>query len=191
MRATRLVAGLFAGGATVWSWWVVTTDRDPLEDLGRMLRTSHGHRVDAALTVATDVGSVYGLVGMAGAAAVGIAPRAGLDVLAAGAVGWVIGQGSKPLVDRQRPWQTGIADLLVHPPAGSSWPSGHTAVAAAVATVLSSRGPRVTTTAWVLATLIAGTRVHVGAHHPSDVVAGTGVGVLSGLAWQAVADHLP
>lgn len=180
--ARRTAAALAAAAAVGWSWWVVATDRDPLEELGRGLRRSHGRNADILLATATDVGSVYGLAGMATAVGVGMGRRAAVDVVGAGALGWFFGQAAKPLVDRPRPWQTGIADLLVHPPMGSSWPSGHTAVSTAVATALTTRGRRVATVAWLLAGMVGGTRVHVGAHHPTDVVAGAGVGVLSGLA---------
>lgn len=186
MRLGRLLAGVAAAGVVAWSWRAARRGDHPLDDLGEAMRSSHGPRVDRALAVATDVGSVFGLAGTSGSLALGVGLPVALEAAGAGGVGWVLGQGAKPLMERPRPWQTGLAQLLVHPPSGSSWPSGHMAVASAVATVASSRGPRTSAAAWLLAATVGGTRVHVGAHHPTDVVAGTGIGVLSGLAWQAV-----
>jgi membrane-associated phospholipid phosphatase len=185
-RTATAVAGAAAAAAVGWSWWAVASDRDPLEELGRGLRRSHGRNADILLATATDVGSVYGLAGTVVVVGVGMGRRAAVEVAGAGALGWFFGQAAKPLVDRPRPWQTGIADLLVHPPMGSSWPSGHTAVSTAVATALTTRGRRVATVAWLLAGMVGGTRVHVGAHHPTDVVAGAGVGILSGLAFRGL-----
>lgn len=72
-------------------------------------------------------------------------------------------------------------------PITSSFPSGHAATAFMCASVLSkgNRGGR----AWfVLAGLVASSRVYVRMHHASDVVAGAGLGLALGAIARRVLD---
>ena len=75
----------------------------------------------------------------------------------------------KPLFGRPRP--------LGH--AGLSLPSVHAANAFAIATLLSHFVRRLPFSifAFVVAALVAYSRVHIGVHYPTDVVAGTAVGI--------------
>ncbi len=81
----------------------------------------------------------------------------------------------KLLVDRQRP----IDHPLVPEPTTSSFPSGHAATsfacAATLATYVSRRAAIVL---YVLAALIAYSRVYVGVHYGLDVLAGAALGLL-------------
>lgn len=186
----RAVTAAAAMGAVVGSWQLARAGHggNPLDALADVVRTPRGSNVDWVVAATTDIGSVFGLAGMTVVVTTGMSRRTGVEVLGAGAVGWVVGQAAKPLMQRQRPYETGLAALLVHPPAGSSWPSGHTAVAAATATVLAPRGPATAAAVAALAGWVGLTRIYVGAHHPSDILGGIGLGVLSGLAWQAILD---
>jgi len=65
-----------------------------------------------------------------------------------------------------------------------SFPSGHATFAWALAIVLSAKEPRATYFFYLLATLISLTRVYLGVHYPSDVVAGMAIGVFIG--WSAI-----
>ena len=135
---------------------------------------------DATIRVATDLGSLYGVGMVAGALAVAGRPRLALRVGAAGAMAWTLAQAAKPLLPRARPYQADGAERLVVEPAGSSWPSGHAAVAAAMAaTVTEGCGPLVRASADAVAVAVGASRIYVGVHHASDVLAGFGVGVLS------------
>ncbi len=110
-----------------------------------------------------------------------------LAILAQGTCVWAI----KLVVGRVRPW---IAMGLPAPPGAphdGSFPSGHAAgsfcVAAFLVVVLPAtslasarRGRLVAALAVALATLIAVSRVYLGAHFPSDVVAGAMLGTLIG-----------
>lgn len=64
-------------------------------------------------------------------------------------------------------------------PSDSSFPSGHAASAGTMAVLLSARG--MAPLWWTLAGTIAASRVHVGVHHLTDVVAGLGIGTAIGL----------
>lgn len=163
--------------------------------LGAALSRSRGRRVDRLAGAVTDAGSLYGLAGTAAVLAVARRPRPAMRVAVAGAAAWVVAQGAKELVRRQRPYELGIAERLVHPPAGSSWPSGHSAVAAAIATAASAELLPLGQAAMVaMASTVAATRVQLGVHHPSDVVAGVAFGALTAdlavAAVEFVADHL-
>ena len=84
----------------------------------------------------------------------------------------------KPWVGRDRP---PLADpepeTLVRLPSTYSFPSGHSTVAFACATVLALAVPRLAVPLYLLATVIAFSRVYVGVHYPLDVVAGAALGV--------------
>lgn len=186
--------GVVAAGAVAASWEMVRRGADTgrglawMDDvLGPRWRRPRGTAVDRMVAATTDIGSVYGFVGTSGVLAVTGRRRAAADVLGAGVVAWVLAQGAKPLLDRDRPYEGGLGELLVHPPMGSSWPSGHTAVAAAVATVVADSG-RVGACSGVASALWVGwSRIYVGAHHPSDIVAGMGLGVVSTVTWRRLA----
>lgn len=135
---------------------------------------------DVALGVATDLGSSFGLAGVATSLAVTGHRRLARDVAVAGGAAWVLAQAVKPALGRTRPYERGTAPRLVPPPAGSSWPSGHAAVAAAMASVVGRHaGPGPGALAAGAAGAVGASRVAVGVHHASDVVAGVGVGVLA------------
>ena len=70
-----------------------------------------------------------------------------------------------------------------------SFPSGHATVAFACATVLALAVPRLRVPFFVLAALIAFSRVYVGVHYPFDVLAGAvlGVGLATALRMLAAA----
>jgi membrane-associated phospholipid phosphatase len=135
---------------------------------------------DAVVRVGTDLGSLYGVGMVAGALAVVGRPRLALRVGLAGATAWTLAQATKPLLPRERPYQADGAERLVVEPAGTSWPSGHSAVAVAMASTLSEgRGPVAGGLLGALAVAVGASRVYVGVHHASDVVAGMGIGALS------------
>lgn len=187
---------VLAAAALLGSWAAVKSGASDAFDLraGSSPRRG-GTGVDRALAHATDLGSVYGLTGTAAALAVSGRTRMATDMLAAGGLAWVLGQSAKPLLDRPRPFESGTPRLVARP-AGTSWPSGHSAVAAAMGTVVAANAPgstrpAVTRGAGVaLAAFVGGSRLHVGVHHPTDVVAGWGLGVLCARAWQRAAQLL-
>ena len=154
--------------------------------------TSARHRPgDHVLAVVTDLGSSYGLVGTTTVLALMGRRTAAVEVGAAGALAWVLAQAAKPALGRGRPYELGSSARLVSPPAGSSWPSGHAAVGAAMAAALMTVGDRrLALLAAAGAVGIGATRISVGVHHLSDVVAGWGVGVLAAAGSGAISLRL-
>lgn len=115
--------------------------------------------------------------------------RTGLLALAALALGGLLTNVTlKQLVGRIRPWHTVDGLLfLVEELDPHSFPSGHTCAAFAAAGVwfrgLPWRWMRVTGLA--MAVLMGLSRLYVGVHFPSDVLAGALVGLLAAwLAWK-------
>lgn len=88
----------------------------------------------------------------------------------------------KPLIDRPRPFAVvdGLQVIDAKPPT-SSFPSGHAAMAVAGAVAGARMMPVAAWVLWPLALLVAISRVYVGVHWPTDVVAGAVLGFLC--AW--------
>jgi undecaprenyl-diphosphatase len=83
----------------------------------------------------------------------------------------------KAIVTRPRPYLTvPEADPLFGGTLGSSFPSGHAATAFAGAVILTMLVRRAVPLLFVLAALVAFSRVYVGVHYPLDVVGGAAVG---------------
>lgn len=111
--------------------------------------------------------------------------RCGVLMLLAMLAGLLIGEaGIKNMVCRPRPFQDypGFAALLIPPPSGFSFPSGHTCSSFAAATVVFCRDKRWGAGALGLAMLIGFSRIFLFVHYPTDVLAGAALGVLCGLA---------
>jgi undecaprenyl-diphosphatase len=95
----------------------------------------------------------------------------------------LIALGLKAATDRARPLETiPQADPLLGATVGQSMPSGHAATSFAGAVILSYLRPRSAPYLFLLAAAIAFSRVYVGVHYPSDVVAGAVLGAVVGLA---------
>jgi membrane-associated phospholipid phosphatase len=88
-----------------------------------------------------------------------------------------IAEGLKRVFDRPRP---SLVDPAVHPlvavPHSYAMPSGHAATAFGAATAVGLVHPRLRAPLLVLAGLIAVSRVWLGVHYLSDVVAGAAIG---------------
>jgi membrane-associated phospholipid phosphatase len=111
---------------------------------------------------------------------------AGRGLIALAIAAAVANGPAKLLVRRRRPssrWQP----TLIRTPRSTSFPSGHSAAAVAFATGASAELPMLTPVLVPLAGVVAYSRVHAGVHYPSDVAAGVGIGLASGL----LAAHSP
>lgn len=185
-RPRRLGTALVA---VVGSYLVARSERGQALEarVGTVLLRPRGARVDQVVAAGTDLGSVYGAAGVATALVVAGRGRLARDVGGAALTAWTAAQATKPLLGRPRPYELDRAARLVAVPAGSSWPSGHAALAAAMAGAVAPALPRrarvgVATTVG----LVGLSRAYVGVHHPTDIAGGIGLGVLSAAAWRAV-----
>ncbi|HEX6970593.1 MAG TPA: phosphatase PAP2 family protein [Limnochordia bacterium] len=91
----------------------------------------------------------------------------------------------KVLAGRERPWVPGSSGQFTGWNLSSdhhSFPSGHAATSFALATVLSDRYPEWRVALWTAAALVAFSRVALGHHWPSDVLAGAALGMVVGQA---------
>jgi undecaprenyl-diphosphatase len=121
----------------------------------------------------------------------------GAVMLVAMASAYLIGEELvKPLVARPRPFDIDTAyRLLIQAPSGYSMPSGHTSASFAAATVLlfAPLKRRWKAGAFVLAALIAFSRLYLFVHNPSDVLAGAVLGGICALCavgvMRAVSKH--
>ena len=147
--------------------------------------------VDRALNLLTNLGATWFVIVLAVVITlleVRRAPSRGTPVFLAAVIGGevILVNTIKEILDRVRPTFNPIAETL-----GPSFPSGHTAAAAAgyaaLALVLARRRPAkvrslLAGAAVAIAVLVAGTRVLLGVHWLSDVMSG----LAFGWAWFAV-----
>ena len=110
--------------------------------------------------------------------------RQGVILLAGLAVGVLVGNVClKNLIARPRPcWLDDSVKLLISMPTDYSFPSGHTLSSVIGATVLTKTDRRFGWAAIPLAVIIAFSRLYLYVHYPSDILAGTVLGVVIGLA---------
>ena len=100
------------------------------------------------------------------------------SVALASAAANLIGKG---LNSRRRPQaEIPLVRRLRHPPTSASFPSGHSASAAAFATAVSLEAPVLAPPVIVLAGAVGLSRVVTGVHYPSDVLAGFAIGAGAG-----------
>ncbi|MGI8575350.1 MAG: phosphatase PAP2 family protein [Egibacteraceae bacterium] len=148
---------------------------------GDALRLAGSPVLDRAVVATTDLGSVYAVAGIAATLLASRQPGAAADVAGTGLAAWFLAQGGKTRVRRERPYEAHGVRRLIHPPTGSSYPSGHAAVAAATMTVLADRvRPSRKMAFKLLGGYVAASRVYVGVHYPSDVLGGAGLGIVLG-----------
>jgi undecaprenyl-diphosphatase len=134
------------------------------------------------LTLVMQCGTL-GAVGVATAAAlVTRKTRLARDLLIGGAGAWLAAKVVKSVVGRERP--IAILDSVFRhatTDTGLGYPSGHSAVAAALATIAAPYvGRRTARTFWAGAVVVGVARVFVGAHLPLDVIGGWALGWLIG-----------
>lgn len=183
VRQAAFGAGLLAG-----AWYALSKPVVQRADVraGDAVRRFGTPPMDRAVSVTTDLGSVYAVCGIAATLAATGRRRTAADVLGLGGVAWVIAQGSKTRVKRQRPYEADGVRRLIRPPTGSSFPSGHATVGVAVMAFLAerARGPVSRAALGVLAGYVPLSRVYVGVHYPTDVIGGAGLGLLLASLWR-------
>lgn len=89
----------------------------------------------------------------------------------------------KNIVARPRPcWINESVNMLISIPLDSSFPSGHTMSAFAAAAVIMYTNRKWGIAAYILAALIAFSRLYLYVHFPTDIIAGAVIGSAIGLA---------
>ncbi|MDQ4064190.1 MAG: phosphatase PAP2 family protein [Actinomycetota bacterium] len=136
-----------------------------------------------AFTLAGKAGALWGAIAFFAFLANGLHLRDLLVPWVAVALSWTMAEGAKSLFDRARPYvsDTGIAPLT-KTPSSSSFPSGHSATAAAGALSLSAVYPAFTPALILAGFLVALSRVYLGVHYPFDVLVGLFIGTATVVA---------
>lgn len=108
----------------------------------------------------------------------------GICVLTGLAVGALIANVTlKPLIARERPcWINEAVQLLIAVPKDFSFPSGHSQASFVAATAIYMNHRKWGIAAYVLAVLIAFSRLYLYVHFPTDVLAGAAIGICVGIA---------
>lgn len=97
----------------------------------------------------------------------------------------------KNLVARERPcWINETVQMLISIPKDYSFPSGHTLSSFITATIIIHFNRRMGIAAYVLASIIAFSRLYLYVHFPTDVLAGILIGITIGIVSNFVLDKL-
>ncbi len=133
-----------------------------------------------AFTVLGTAGFLWGVLAAAAFLITGLRPSHLLIPWASVALSWTVAEGAKYLFNRARPFisDTEIAPLI-KTPSSSSFPSGHSATAAAGAITLSAVYPALAPALLLSGFLVALSRVYLGVHYPFDVLAGVLIGTMT------------
>lgn len=173
-----------AAVARRWGRWIGTGDRWVVDRVA----ARHSPVLDRVFPLvgrSADFGRLW-LVIAGALAATGNkrARRAGLrGLVALSMASGVTNVVTKQLTRRKRPVTTTIPPirLLRRMPWTTSFPSGHSASAAAFATAVTVESPWLGVPIGIIAATVAASRVVTGAHYPSDVAAGLAIGTGAGL----------
>ncbi|WP_461188358.1 bifunctional phosphatase PAP2/diacylglycerol kinase family protein [Arthrobacter sp. Z4-13] len=176
--------------------WVSRTDRYLVQHVSRLPGGNHDDFF-RRLSAAANRGKLW--IGVAGvlAAIPGRPRRAALHGLIAQAVASAVTNGVfKTLLPRARPLPEHLPVFrFVHPqPRSSSMPSGHSASAVAFAVGTGLVKPALGVALAPAAVGVAYSRVHTGAHWPSDVLFGSALGAAAALVtrrWWPVSPPIP
>jgi glycosyltransferase 2 family protein len=151
-------------------------------DLFRLVNQLPG-ALGGPLLVVMQLGALAAVPALAAVALAGRRPRLARDLVLSGGLAWVLARVVKDLVGRARPAALidGVVERAVN--TGLGYPSGHVAVAAALATAAGPWLPRpARRVAWWVVGLVALGRMYAGAHLPLDVVGGAALGWAVGAA---------
>lgn len=149
-------------------------------------------RAAAPVWVVMQVGSLGGAMATGAAVAASGRHRLGCRIAVVSAATWLASKAVKPLVGRGRPHMVvDEARVLGRAPTGLGYPSGHAAIAIAMASATSPLVPRgLRPVLWSVAFGVGVSRIYVGAHMPLDIAGGVALGIGTERAIRLVADPL-
>jgi len=141
-----------------------------------------------AFTILGTAGFLWGALAAGAFLLTGLRPSHLLVPWVAVALSWTLAEGTKYLFNRARPFidDTEVAPLI-KTPSSSSFPSGHSATAAAGALSLSVVYPSSAPALALAGFLVALSRIYLGVHYPFDVLAGVLIGTATAGAVLVVA----
>jgi len=114
----------------------------------------------------------------------------GLIMLAGLTVTFYVASGLKTLVARPRPFLVLTDVYLLAKEKSMSFPSNHAATAFMAATVLTAYFKKYAALFYSFAVAVAVSRVYMGVHYPSDVLAGAAIGILIGYSLNRITKTL-
>jgi hypothetical protein len=137
----RLVTGAVGAGLLAGAWYGLRSEALQRADVraGDALRWASSPAADRLVIATTDLGSVYAVAGASAVLAMTGHRHSAADVAGLGLLAWTVAQRSKTVVRRKRPYEADGVRRLIRTPTGSSFPSGHAAVAAATMELLAVR----------------------------------------------------
>ena len=186
MGASRVISGAVAVGALAASAGVARRREVSAAEDGVFRRCNRApDELAAPAWGVMQAGSLGAALAAAAVTATCRGRRDGLVVLAVGSGVWSGVKLVKPLVGRGRP-AAHLDGVVVRgqPQNGLGYPSGHAAVAMALALATTDRR-RWRPLGLAIATLVGFSRMYTGAHLPLDVVGGWAIGTLAGVTGEA------
>ena len=205
-QVRRAAQSASPAGIPAWAWtlwilplglWLALMAAMPNADLFRAINHMAAKAPDDVWVVFNFLGNGWSLFALVSPVLV-FAPRVMLSGICAGAIAGLLSRSLKMIFELPRP--AGVLDpasfhIIGKPLTAMSMPSGHTLTAFAIATAFffSIRPGQRGAFAWlfVLAAAAGLARVAVGAHWPSDVMAGCAIGLFSGVAGASIAARAP
>jgi undecaprenyl-diphosphatase len=106
-----------------------------------------------------------------------------LSVVSAFIIQWLL----KSIIERPRPYEIGLTIAKVSA-FSSSFPSGHTMMFFVIIPVIGKTFPKIRIPLWIIATLVGFSRIYLGVHYFSDVIAGALFGYLIGWAFMTISE---